>query len=208
MAEFWDKRYGQEEFAYGKEPNEYIKEKLTLLPPGKILFPGEGEGRNAVHAAGLGWDVYAYDQSVKGMEKANGLASSKEVSIDYRICSFMEESYLPGEFDAIGLIYVHPEEQFKKIIHKRFDDYIKVGGHIIFEAFSKEHKEMKSTSGTAGGPSDIGRLYSVDEIKESFANYEIIELKKDIITLNEGFGHVGKSHVVRFFGRKTHDRLS
>jgi len=29
--------------------------------PGKVLFPAEGEGRNAVHAAMLGWEVHAFD---------------------------------------------------------------------------------------------------------------------------------------------------
>ena len=64
MSEFWDKRYGEEGFAYGKEPNEYIRAKLPLLTPGKILFPGEGEGRNAVYAAQLGWKASAISSKV------------------------------------------------------------------------------------------------------------------------------------------------
>lgn len=61
MKEFWNRRYREKEFAYGIEPNEFLKEQLAQLPPGRILFPGEGEGRNAVYAAQLGWQVNSFD---------------------------------------------------------------------------------------------------------------------------------------------------
>ena len=51
MKDFWNDRYGRAEYAYGKNPNVFFKEQLDLLPPGKILLPAEGEGRNAVYAA-------------------------------------------------------------------------------------------------------------------------------------------------------------
>jgi hypothetical protein len=44
----------QRRIAYGEEPNNYLKEKLEKLNTGKILFPAEGEGRNAVFEARLG----------------------------------------------------------------------------------------------------------------------------------------------------------
>ena len=52
MKEFWDSRYSAEEYVYGILPNEYFKSKLiTDEKSGNILFPAEGEGRNAVYAA-------------------------------------------------------------------------------------------------------------------------------------------------------------
>ena len=51
----WNDRYSKDEYAYGEEPNRYLKEQLEKLAVGKILFPAEGEGRNAVFAAKLGW---------------------------------------------------------------------------------------------------------------------------------------------------------
>lgn len=53
MKEFWDARYAQETYVYGKEPNNYFKRTLNSLKPGKILLAAEGEGRNAVYAASL-----------------------------------------------------------------------------------------------------------------------------------------------------------
>jgi len=79
--EQWDSRYSEAEYVYGVEPNHYLRNFLEGRPPGKILFPAEGEGRNAVYAALLGWEVEAFDQSEKGREKALRLASRKNVQI-------------------------------------------------------------------------------------------------------------------------------
>jgi hypothetical protein len=54
QKDFWNDRYSRKEFIYGIAPNEYLKEKLQEIKPGKILFAAEGEGRNAVFAAKTG----------------------------------------------------------------------------------------------------------------------------------------------------------
>jgi hypothetical protein len=54
MEEFWNERYADSEYVYGENPNEFLVEQLAQLPLGKILFPCEGEGRNAVYAAQKG----------------------------------------------------------------------------------------------------------------------------------------------------------
>jgi hypothetical protein len=50
---------------------------LIKLPIGSILFPAEGEGRNAVFAAKLGWAVSAFDISNEGKNKGIKLAKKK-----------------------------------------------------------------------------------------------------------------------------------
>jgi hypothetical protein len=58
MKEFWNERYSEKEYVYGESPNKYLKKQLLQLPTGKILFPCEGEGRNAVFAAANHWDTF------------------------------------------------------------------------------------------------------------------------------------------------------
>lgn len=70
----WNDRYSKNGFAFGEAPNDYLKEQLEKLDTGTILFPAEGEGRNAVFAAKLGWTVSAFDISVEGKNKAILLA--------------------------------------------------------------------------------------------------------------------------------------
>jgi 2-polyprenyl-3-methyl-5-hydroxy-6-metoxy-1,4-benzoquinol methylase len=198
----WNDRYSKEEFAYGEEPNNYLKEQLEKLKIGTILFPAEGEGRNAVFAAKLGWNVSAFDISAEGKNKALRLAASNNVTIDYQVGELQTLNFRTTTFDAIALIYAHFPADIKSFYHKSLDKYLRKGGVIIFEAFSKKHIDYISKNEKMGGPKDIEMLFSIDEIKSDFDNYEIIELEEKEIELKEGSFHNGQGSVIRFTGRK------
>ena len=198
----WNERFSAEEFAYGEDPNLYLKEQLEKLPKGKILFGAEGEGRNAVYAARLGWTVSAFDISVEGKKKAQKLAEKNKVTLDYRIGELANLQFQLEEFDTIGLIYAHFPAEIKSFYHKTLDKYLRKGGIIIFEAFSKNHLEYVTKNEKVGGPRDLQSLFSIDEIKSDFPNYEVIELVEKEIELNEGLFHNGTGSVIRFVGRK------
>lgn len=198
----WDDRYGDENYAYGTIPNNYLTSELAKLAPGKIIFGAEGEGRNAVHAARSGWKVSAFDISMEGKNKALKLATEHQVSVDYQVGLLPKLSYDEASFDAIALIYAHFPPDIKAEYHKILDRYLKPGGHIIFEAFGKQHLAYKQQNPKIGGPSDLDSLYSIDELKSYFPNYEILELVEMEVELHEGLYHNGLGSVVRFFARK------
>jgi 2-polyprenyl-3-methyl-5-hydroxy-6-metoxy-1,4-benzoquinol methylase len=198
----WNDRYGKNEFAYGEQPNNYLKEQLEKLNKGKILFPAEGEGRNAVFAAKLGWTVSAFDISSEGQKKALQLAERNKVIIDYQIGYLETLNFREGEFDVIALIYAHFPPDIKSYYHRALDKYLRKDGLIIFEAFSKKHIGYIKKNEKVGGPQDIESLFSVDEIRADFKNYDVVELKETEVTLNEGLYHNGQGSVIRFLGRK------
>lgn len=198
----WNDRYSKDEFAYGEEPNNYLKEQLTKLSVGKILFPAEGEGRNAVFAAKIGWIVSAFDISNEGKSKAIKLAEKNHVKIDYKVGELETLDFESEQFDAIALIYAHFPANIKSLYHKTFDRFLKNEGIIIFESFSKKHIDYVTANEKVGGPKDIDSLFSIDEIKADFPNYEFIELEEKEIELNEGLFHNGTGSVIRFIGRK------
>ena len=201
-TERWNDRYSNEEFAYGEEPNNFFKEQIEKLNTGTILFPAEGEGRNAVYAAKLGWEVAAFDISEEGKNKALKLAEANNVTIDYKVGALETLNYQPDQFDAIALIYAHFPAEIKSYLHKTLETYLRKGGIIIFEAFSKKHLEYLAINDKVGGPKDIESLFSIEEIKADFPNYEIIQLEETEIELNEGLFHNGKGSVIRFVGKK------
>ncbi|MEM9362158.1 MAG: class I SAM-dependent methyltransferase [Bacteroidota bacterium] len=198
----WNRRYSEKTFTYGIEPNVYLKEKLDGLTPGKILFGAEGEGRNAVYAAKTGWDVSAFDISIEGKNKALQLAAENKVHIDYTVGQLPSLDYPDEEFDVLALIYAHFPAGIKSDYHKRLDKKLKRGGIVIVEAFGKNHLEYRHKNPGVGGPSDTASLFSTDELKSDFKNYEILELVEKEIELNEGLYYKGKGSVVRFLGRK------
>jgi len=201
-TERWNDRYSNEEFAYGEEPNNFFKKQIEKLTPGTILFPAEGEGRNAVYAAKLGWKVAAFDISEEGKNKALKLAEANNVTIEYKIGELQTLNYRPEQFDAIALIYAHFPAEIKSRLHKTLETYLRKDGIIIFEAFSKKHLEYLAINDKVGGPKDIESLFSIEEIKADFPNYEIIQLEETEIELNEGLFHNGKGSVIRFVGKK------
>ncbi|CAD0219217.1 class I SAM-dependent methyltransferase [Chryseobacterium sp. D764] len=198
----WDERYSSEEFAYGTKPNNYLREQLTLLKPGKILFPAEGEGRNAVFSSTQGWQVSAFDISANGRNKALQLAEQQGTTIDYQVGELSTLNYQEQQFDAIALIYAHFPGDIKSSIHQMLNQYLRKGGFIIFEAFSKSHLKYIAKNEKVGGPKDIESLFSIEEIKADFPDYNIIELEETEIELNEGLFHNGTGSVIRFVGQK------
>jgi 2-polyprenyl-3-methyl-5-hydroxy-6-metoxy-1,4-benzoquinol methylase len=198
----WNERYRDEAFAYGEEPNAYLKEQLVKLPIGTILFPAEGEGRNAVFAATLGWNVSAFDISQEGKNKAMLLAEKNKVTIDYQVGSLEELKFEEGQFDAIALIYAHFPAKIKSEYHKQFDRFLKKKGTLIFESFSKKHIDYVNANEQVGGPKDIDSLFSIEEIKADFPNYTFLELVEQEIELHEGLYHNGRGSVIRFVGQK------
>ena len=198
----WNKRYSAKKYAYGIEPNEYLRQKLEKTTNGTILFPAEGEGRNAVYAAKLGWKVKAFDSSSVGQEKGILLAENNNVSIDYTINDFANVEYQAEEFDVLAFSYVHTPPAMRENVHRKLSAYVKVGGKVILEGFSKANFNINSDKGPTNGPKDINMLFSIEEIKSDFNDFEIVELKEEILELNEGEFHVGKSAVIRFVGVK------
>lgn len=197
----WNDRFSKDEFAYGEEPNNYLKEQLSKLDVGTILFPAEGEGRNSVYAAKLGWKVSAFDISIEGKKKAMRLAEKNNVTIDYQVGDLQSVHFEVEQFDAIVLIHAHFPPNIKAHYHKTFDKYLKTNGVIILEAFSKNHIDYVTKNEKIGGPKDIESLFSIDEVKSYFPDYEIIELVEKEIELQEGIYHNGVGSVIRFVGR-------
>lgn len=198
----WDERYSEEGYAYGIEPNEYLKKQLQKLNLGTILFPAEGEGRNAVYAAQLGWNVSAFDTSKEGKKKALQLAEKKDVTIDYKVGLLPNLKYRREQFDVIALIFAHFPPEIKSQYHQLLSSYVKPDGIVILEAFSKKNLEYRFKNEKIGGPKDLDTLFSLEEVKADFHNFEIIELVEKEVELNEGLYHIGKGSVIRFVGRK------
>lgn len=199
---FWDERYEQEQYVYGESPNEYLKNKLTGLQVGKALFPLEGEGRNAVFAAKMGWQSFAFDQSSEGKKKAELLAKKNGVQIEYVVSDVENISYPENSFDALVLIYAHFPLNERKRYHQKLGSYLKKGGILIIEGFSKNHIDLQKENPNVGGPKEVEMLYDLEELKSDFKGFDFIEAYQTETKLNEGLYHVGKAAVIRFLAIK------
>ena len=198
MKNSWDKRFSRKEYFYGTEPNEFFKTEIDKLEPGKALFLGEGEGRNSVYAATLGWKVDAVDYSMVGKQKAIALAKQKNTEINYTVTDLKDFTPLQNYYDLVVIIFLHLPEELRKEVHAKAIDALKSGGRILLEVFDKEQLKY----GT-GGPPNIDLLYSLEDVYTDFQNLDIEKFSKEIIDLNESSRHRGKACVIRYVGIKT-----
>lgn len=197
MKEFWDDRYKQEEYIYGKTPNNFFKNEIDKLKAGQLLLPAEGEGRNAVYAAKKGWKVSAFDISEKGKEKAIRLANKNNVVINYTVESILEITYPDEQFDCAGILFVHLPPEIRRDAYIKLIKKVKKGGSVIIEVFSKKQINYNS-----GGPGNIDMLFDISELEEIFGTLSEIKFEEKEVDLDEGPYHQGKAVTIRGVGIK------
>lgn len=197
MKSFWDDRYSAAEYVYGEDPNVFFAEQLKKLTPGKIILPCDGEGRNAVYAALLGWEVLAFDSSEAGKIKAEKLAQKKNVKIDFIIGDALTINYTQKSVDVVALIYAHLPAQVRKRLNNAAVSWLKPGGRIILEAFNPNQ-----IGNLSGGPKEVSMLLTEQIIKEDFGSLQVKLLQMVETELYEGEFHKGKADVLRFIGQK------
>ncbi len=197
MKQQWEERFAEKEYVYGKIPNFFLKSFIDKHKPGKILFPAEGEGRNAVYAAIKGWDVTAFDHSENARNKAMNLASENKVSYNYIIKDIIDAEFPAETFDYVALIYCHLPTIIRDDFYEKVIKWIKPNGYIVLEGFSKKHFPSKTM-----GPKDIDLLFDIPSLENIFHKFNFIVLRDEETLLEEGRLHLGKAEVIRMVARK------
>lgn len=109
-AGLWESRYQSGEDLFGAKPNTFFLEALQARPPGRLLLPGEGEGRNALGALRLGWEVCAFDLSPTARDRACARAEALGKTLTYDLGALPElpeAAPFAEPFDLIAVIFVH-----------------------------------------------------------------------------------------------------
>ena len=89
-GQFWDNRYREQDWAYGCEPNDFLRQQAPLLPQGDAICLAEGQGRNGIFLAELGHHVTLQDLSSVGLERAQTLAAAKNVQVHCLCCDLAD----------------------------------------------------------------------------------------------------------------------
>jgi SAM-dependent methyltransferase len=160
---------------------------------------GEGEGRNAVYASKLGWQVDALDSSTTAKEKAIRLAEQNHVTINYQVGDIFSYDFPKYAYDAVGIIFLHVNESEKEseVLSRNVINALNKNGRIILELFSKNQLGKKS-----GGPQDLSMLCSIEQVQKNFAALKHEILREENVLLSEGEFHQGEASVIRFVGIK------
>ncbi len=192
----WDERYATENFAYGTEPNTFLREHAGLLR-GPVLSLAEGEGRNAVYLASLGLEVLGVDSSAVGLAKARRLAATKGLPVQLQIADLMTYTPPAQSFGSTVSIFAHLPSRARERLHALVAQALRPGGIILVEGYSRA-QIARST----GGPKDADMLLSLSEIEQDFAGFDVLishEIEREVV---EGTFHTGLATVVQFIAKK------
>jgi len=197
----WDERYSEEGFAYGTEPNDFLRSEYARIPQGgKVLCLAEGEGRNAVFLAKHGYSVTAVDQSEVGLQKAQNFASQSGVEIETIVADLADYDSGVDAWDGIVSIWVHVPATLRKRMHRQVVSALRPGGVLILESYTERHIEMDGIGGPP--PSQRELFMSLYELEEELEGLEFIIGAESDRLVSEGRYHVGESAVVQVVARK------
>ena len=157
MKDRWNIRYASDEWAYGKEPNTYLKNVISTLAPGEAWFAADGEGRNAVWAAKNGWGANVFDYAAMGAAKCRMLAEEQDVKVSYHVKDLID--VVLTDCDLIACSWFHTRPEIRKVHMPRILHYLRIGGNFVMEGY---HKSQISRS--SGGPRDLDVLFELDEV--------------------------------------------
>ena len=195
----WDERYAEPGFAYGTAANDFLRSVIrdTTLTAQNALCLAEGEGRNGVYLAQLGYQVDAVDSSAVGLAKAQQLASQHKVNIQTRCLNLAQLKIAPQSCDLIVSIFAHTPKEVRLNLHAQIPAALKPGGLFILEAYRAEQLNI----GT-GGPKNPDMLMALEELKASCKDLNILLLQNAMRDIQEGKYHTGVGAVVQLIAQK------
>ena len=195
---FWEQAFDTPHYKYGTEPNAFLRAQAHRLHAGStVLVPGDGEGRNGVWLARQGHAVLSVDSSAVGLRKARALAAAQGVQLGTLEADLAAWTPAPASADAVVLIYVHLPAVLRSTVHSTLARALRPGGWLLLEAFHPGQLQYQS-----GGPKDAALLYTLAQLRTDFGAvlHEVLA-EECTVQLDEGPGHHGPGHVVRWLGQ-------
>ena len=197
--ERWEARYAVPEYAFGKDPNYFLRSCKELLPhSGRALAIAVGEGRNGVWLAEQGLEVLSLDFSPSAQMKALALAAERHVNVTFAHIDVHTWEYPEAVFDVVVEIFTQfssPSERTRKWEGMRRT--LKAGELLIIQGYIPEQLEY----GT-GGPKQIETLYTRGMLESEFIGFRQLTIVAEEREIQEGTSHGGMSAVINLTGRK------
>jgi 2-polyprenyl-3-methyl-5-hydroxy-6-metoxy-1,4-benzoquinol methylase len=135
----YDSQYGQpltgelEKDGFKTAPNAFLVDAMKGIPPGgQALDVGAGMGRNAIHLAGLGWDVTAIDLSAQGLAVMRGNAEKAGLKVRTVKTSYEDFDFGRERWDLVAMILSWAPVEDPNFL-ARLKASVRPGGYVVFE---------------------------------------------------------------------------
>jgi len=189
----WEARFATPDYAFGKEPNYFLRSCQKLLPRrGQALAVADGEGRNGVWLAEQGLDVVSLDFSPAAQNKARALAAERRVKVVFVKTDVHVWDYPQATFDVVVEIFAQFSPPAERTIKWRgMRRALKPGGLLIIQGYTPKQLQH----GT-GGPKQLENLYTRAMLEREFGDFRDLKIVEEERDMREGASHAGLSAVI------------
>jgi cyclopropane fatty-acyl-phospholipid synthase-like methyltransferase len=196
--ERWRTRFSAPGYAFGKEPNAFLKAQAHLLRRGqRALSVADGEGRNGVWLAQQGLDVLAIDFSAAGLAKARALAAERGVTLRTELADVTTWQWPHEVFDVVAAIFIFVEPHERPAFFQNLKRAIKPGGLLLMQGYRPEQLNYRT-----GGPPNAERMYTRAILQDGFGDMAALDISEHDSTVSEGTSHAGMSALIDLVARK------
>lgn len=189
-------RYAAGEYVFGTAPNDFVVDAAPRIPPGRVLCLADGEGRNGVYLAGLGYEVVSVDVSPVGLAKARRLADARGVRLTAVAADLDDVRMEAGGWSGIVSIFAHVDAGLRARVHRRAVEGLAPGGAFVLEGYTPRQLAGRDAAVEAGRMLDARTLRrELDGLR-----FDVLrEIRRD---LREGAQHTGPGEVVQVLAFK------
>ncbi len=176
----YNKKYQDDNFYWGVEPNHLCYEVMKILPPikpYKILDMGCGEGKDAVFFAKNGYDVTAFDLAESGIVKTKKLADANNVHINAFVANINE--FVPIEnYDIVfsSGVLDHISESVRSDLLNNLINHTNNGGIHAIQLFVEKPFLEKAPA----------QKWKSGELFSFYTDHEILYCNEYIFNCNSG----------------------
>lgn len=129
----WEEHYTAKPQVWSGRVNTRLAEVAPLMPAGRALDLGCGEGADAIWLAEQGWTVVAVDVSTTALSRARAAAEERGMSarIDFQQHD-LDSDFPSGEFDLVSAQFLHSLVDMDRVaILRRAAAAVAPGGSLL-----------------------------------------------------------------------------
>ena len=166
------------ELLWSARPNGHFASEVEGLEPGRALDLACGEGRNAVWLAERGWRTTGVDFSDVALAKAERLAASRGVEVEWIVADVLEHVPERQAFDLVAVLYLQlPHEELAQALRMAIDA-LAPGGTLLVLG----HDTTNLTDGH-GGPRDVSVLFTPEDVVAELGGLTVERAEKVLRTV-------------------------
>ncbi len=152
------------------QPNAFLAEAMKKIKPGgQALDVGAGMGRNAIHLAGLGWDVTGIDLSAKGLAVMQANAEKAGLKVRTIKTSYEDFDFGRERWDLVAMILSWAPVEEPGFL-ARLKASIRPAGYVVFE-----HVVQRSLNPFPPGVHAL----APGALRELFRDFEILTYREE-----------------------------